>query len=76
MARSKPNARDALSKLKEQRLKLDEEETILREQVAQDLGRLLLGCGAETLDPTHLKQIVRRTLDLGADEALKRLSAS
>lgn len=75
MARSKPSARDALSKLKEQRLKLDEEETKLRTQVAQDLGRLLLDCGAETLDPTHLKQIVRRALDLGAEEALKRLSA-
>jgi predicted component of type VI protein secretion system len=76
MARSKPSARDALSKLKEQRLKLDEEETKLRTQVAQDLGRLLLDCGAETLDPTHLKQLVRHTLNLGADEALKRLSAS
>ena len=76
MARSKPRARDALSKLKEQRRKLDEEETKLRTQLAHDLGRLLLDCGAESLDPAQLKQLMRRTLDLGADETLRRLSAS
>ena len=50
MARSKPSALDALRKLREQREELDAREARLREEAATELGRLLIECGAETLE--------------------------
>ena len=41
MARSKPTARDALKKLREQRAQLENEEARLREEAATELGKLL-----------------------------------
>ena len=73
MARSKPSARDALKKLREQRLELDAQEVRLRDEAATELGRLLVECGAETIEPAQLKQVVQATMTLGIDEALKRL---
>ena len=74
MARSKPTARDALKKLREQRARLESEEARLREEAATELGRLLIECGAETIEPAQLRQIVRGALTLGIEETLKRIA--
>jgi hypothetical protein len=75
MARSKPSARDALKKLREQRLDLDAQEVRLRDEAAAELGKLLVECGAETIEPAQLRQVVQASMKLGIDEALKRLTA-
>jgi hypothetical protein len=74
MARSKPSARDALKKLREQREELDAREARLREEAAAELGKVLVECGAETIEPTQLRQLVRASMTLGIDETLKRLA--
>ena len=74
MARSKSNVRNALKKLREQREELDAQEARLREEAAGELGKVLVECGAETIEPAQLKQLVRATLALGIEDALKRLS--
>ncbi|MDE8650963.1 DUF6437 family protein [Novosphingobium album (ex Liu et al. 2023)] len=75
MARSKPSARDALKKLREQRLELDAQEVRLRDEAATELGKLLVECGAETIEPAELKRVVQASMALGIDETLKRLAA-
>lgn len=75
MARSKPSARDALKKLREQRLELDAQEVRLRDEAATELGKLLVECGAETIEPAQLKRVVQASMALGIDETLKRLVA-
>ncbi|MCB4860931.1 DUF6437 family protein [Sphingobium sp. PNB] len=74
MARSKPSARDALKKLREQRLELDAQEVRLRDEAATELGKLLVECGAETIEPAELKRVVQASMALGIDETLKRLA--
>ena len=74
MARSKPTARDALKKLREQRAQLENEEARLREEAATELGKLLIECGAETINPGQLRQIVRASMALGIEETLKRIA--
>jgi len=74
MARSKPTARDALRKLREQRVQLEKEEARLREEAATELGRLLIECGAETIEPAQLRQIIRGAIALGIEETLKRIA--
>jgi hypothetical protein len=74
MARSKPTARDALRKLREQRAQLENEEARLREEAAIQLGRMLIECGAETIEPAQLRQIVRGAMTLGIEETLKRIA--
>jgi hypothetical protein len=74
MARSKPSARDALKKLREQRRELDAREARLREEAAAELGKVLVECGAETIEPAQLRQLVRASMTLGIDETLKRLA--
>lgn len=74
MARSKPSARDALKKLREQRQELEAREARLREEAAAELGKVLVECGAETIDPAQLRQLVRASMTLGIDETLKRLA--
>lgn len=76
MARSKPTARDALKKLREQRAQLENEEARLREEAATELGKLLIECGAETIDPAQLRQIVRASMALGIEETLKRIASA
>ena len=73
MARSKPSARDALRKLREQREELDAREARLREEAAAELGKLLVECGAETIEPAQLRQLVRASMALGIDETLETL---
>lgn len=75
MARSRPSARDALIKLRAQRDELVRREGYLREEAAGDLGRVLLECGAETLEPGQLRQLLRASMTLGIDTAIARLSA-
>lgn len=75
MARSKPSARDALKKLREQRLELDAQEVRLRDEAATELGKMLVECGAETIEPAQLKRVIQASMALGIDEALKRLAA-
>ncbi|WP_324260348.1 DUF6437 family protein [Altererythrobacter sp. H2] len=75
MARSKPSARDALKKLREQRLELDAQEVRLRDEAATELGKILVECGAETIEPAQLKRVVQASMTLGIDETLKRLAA-
>jgi hypothetical protein len=74
MARSKPSALDALRKLREQRALLDSEEARLRQEAATELGKLLIECGAETIEPTQLRQVVRAAMTLGIEETLKRIA--
>ncbi len=75
MARSKPSARDALKKLREQRLELDAQEVRLRDEAAIELGKMLVECGAETIEPAELKRVVQASMALGIEETLKRLAA-
>ena len=75
MARSKPTARDALKKLREQRAQLESEEARLRQEAATELGKVLIECGAETIEPAELKRVVQASMALGIDETLKRLAA-
>ncbi|WP_333605296.1 DUF6437 family protein [Novosphingobium sp.] len=75
MARSKPSARDALKKLREQRLELDAQEVRLRDEAATELGKMLVECGAETIEPAQLKRVIQASISLGIDETLKRLAA-
>ena len=74
MARSKLTALDALKKLREQRAQLENEEARLRAEAANELGKLLLECGAETIEQAQLRQIVRAAMTLGIEETLKRIA--
>ena len=74
MARSKPSARNALKKLREQRDELDAQEARLRDEAAGELGKVLVECGAETIEPAELKQLIRASLAIGIEDALKRRS--
>ena len=74
MARSKPTARDALQRLREQREALDMKERELREAAATELSQVLVECGAETLEPARFRQLMRQAMALGIDESLRRLA--
>jgi len=74
MARSKPTARDALKKLREQRAQLESEEARLRQEAATELGRVLIEYGAETIEPAQLRQMIRCAMALGIEETLKRIA--
>jgi Family of unknown function (DUF6437) len=76
MARSKPTAIEALAKLREQREALDQRERQLRGEAAGELGKLLLECGAESLEPAKLRQLMRHTTTIGIDGALARLASA
>ena len=45
-----------------------------RDEAAGELGKVLLECGAETIEPAQLKQLIRASLTIGIGDALKRLS--
>ena len=61
MARSKTSAVDALKRLQAQRSELDARETKLRTDAANELGKVLLECGAETIDAAKLRQLMKQT---------------
>ena len=70
----KNNPVDALKKLREQRDELAAREAKLRDEAAIVLGHILIECGAETIEPAQLRQIVRASMALGIEETLKRLT--
>ena len=70
----KNNPVDALKKLREQRDELVAKEAKLRDEAAIVLGHILIECGAETIEPAELKQLIRASLAIGIEDALKRLS--
>lgn len=74
MARSKTSARDALLKLRAERDELVSREARLREEAAADLGKVLLECGAEVLEPAQLRELLRASMTLGIDAAIARLA--
>src|SRR3546814_3803457 len=69
----KSNPVDALKKLREQREELAAKEAKLRDEAAIVLGHILIECGAETIEPAQLRQIVRGAMALGNEETLKRI---
>ncbi|MCP5396107.1 MAG: hypothetical protein H6918_05135 [Sphingomonadaceae bacterium] len=73
MARPR-NPRTALLRLREQRALLDEKEAKLRLQAAQELGTMLLDCGADTIEPSQLKRLVTCALDRGIEVAIERIA--
>lgn len=73
MARSKTSAVDALKRLQTQRSELDARETKLRTDAANELGRMLLECGAETIDAVKLRQLMKQTSAIGIDAMLTKL---
>ena len=76
MARSKPTARDALMKLRNERQELDAREAKLRDDAAGELGKLLVECGAEALDPAQLRALIRQSMTLGIEVSLQRLTSA
>ena len=74
MAKSKASALDALKKLRDEKVKLAARETELKAAAAGELGRMLVETGAEALDPAKLRALIKRTLELGIDPALERLT--
>nr|WP_281180017.1 DUF6437 family protein [Croceicoccus bisphenolivorans] len=48
----------------------------MREKALQELGAILLECGAETLEAGKLKRLVKRASAMGLDAALERLGAT
>lgn len=73
MARSKTSAVDALIRLQAQRSELDARETELRTDAANELGKVLLECGAETIEPAKLRLLLKQTIVLGIDAALAKV---
>lgn len=73
MARSKTNAVDALKRLQAQRSELDARETKLRTDAANELGRVLLECGAEAIETAKLRLLLKQTARLGIDAVLTKL---
>lgn len=73
MARSKTSAVDALKRLQAQRSELDARETKLRIDAANELGKVLLECGAETVEPSKLRLLLKQTIVLGVDAALAKI---
>lgn len=73
MARSKTSAVDALKRLQAQRSELDTREAKLRTDAANELGMMLLECGAETIDAAKLRQLMKQTSAMGIDAVLTKL---
>ena len=75
MARTKGSAIEALKKLCSEQGRLAAKEAELKAEAAGELGRILIDLGAELFDPGKLRQLVKRSIELGIDPALDRLSA-
>jgi hypothetical protein len=76
MARSKTSAVDALKRLQAQRSELDARETKLRTDAANELGRVLLECGAENIEPAKLRLLMKQTGAIGIDGVLAKLGTA
>ncbi len=73
MARGSMGPLKGLAKLREERAALDAREAKLKQEAAAELGEVMVAAGAHMIDPKMLSRIVTRVVDLGEDEALKRL---
>lgn len=73
MARSKSGALGALKKLRDEQDKLAAREAELKAEAASELGKVMLDCGAETLEPAQLRRLMASIHQLGIEESLKRL---
>ena len=74
MTKPRPSPLESLRKLQQQRAELDQREADLRQQAAAELGQVLLDCGAETLEPRDLKDLLKSTMRLGPKAAIERLA--
>ena len=75
MARSTSSALSNLAKLADERRALDARERATRAEAAVEIGTALLDAGAERIELKLLERAVRRMVELGGAEALKRLDA-
>lgn len=73
VARGSQGALAALAKVKKDRQALADREAELRVQAAGEIGAVVLEAGAEDMDPAKLGKLVKLAVQLGEDEALKRL---
>ncbi|WP_256926803.1 DUF6437 family protein [Sphingomonas sp. TZW2008] len=64
-----------LAKLRGERDALNAREAELKREAAGEIGAALIQAGADALDPAKLVKIVRQIVQVGEDEALKRLGA-
>jgi hypothetical protein len=62
-----------LAKLRGERDALNAREAELKREAAGEIGAALIQAGADALDPAKLVKIVRQIVQVGEDEALKRL---
>ena len=76
MARAKSNVFDALEKIRSERAQLDLKEAQLRNEAANELGKLLLECDGERMEAAKLKQLFRLVSVQGIDAALAKLNAT
>ena len=60
-------------KLQRQRDELAAQETRLREGAAAELGRVMLDCGAEAIEPAQLRRLMMSVQAHGIEEAMKRM---
>ena len=61
MARSKPSCARCIDEAARTNVSNSKRrEARLRDEAAVELGKLLVECGAETIDPAQLRQLVRR----------------
>jgi len=75
MARSKSGALGALKKLRDEKDKLAAREAELKAQAANELGQVMLDCGAEAIDPAQLRRLMMSVQALGLEETMKRMAA-
>ena len=64
-----------LAKLRGERDALNAREAELKREAAGEIGAALIQAGSDALDPAKLVKIVRQIVQVGEDEALKRLGA-
>lgn len=74
---SKPvkNALRALARIKEERAAAAQREAEAKLDAAREYGQLVLDCGGDQLDPADVETIIRKAVQLGADEVIRRLKA-
>lgn len=76
MARSKSGALGALKKLRDEQDKLAAREAELKADAANELGKVMLDCGAEAIEPAQLRRLMSSVRQLGIEESFKRLAST
>lgn len=75
MARGVTSPLKSLAKVREERAALEQKERELIAAATTEIGEAMVEAGAHEVDMKLLKRIVAKTVELGAEEALKRLEA-